>query len=179
MATQQQGKGQEQEEVKAGTTASEVVEKSKRQARLEEKRKRRVSPGIPSKRLDYPARPGFVRRVVVDRPGRLEKFERGGWEYVHEQDLSSGDYPNEQVTTREGIDSRVSQVVGQHRSGEPQHGYLMEIEQELYDEDQAEKQAKIDRLEAGLRAGQVDGGSSAEDGGYVKQIKIDQRGRSR
>lgn len=164
---------------KALEPSDNVQQKSKRQMRLEEKRKRRVPPGIPSKKLDYPSRPGYVRRVVVDHPGRLDQFEKGGWEFVSQDRLAATDEPDENVTTREGVDSRVSRVVGQHRDGSPMTGYLMEIEEELYQEDQKQKAKRIDELESGLRAGRLEGGSSTDDGGYVKQVKIGQGGRNK
>lgn len=155
--------------------------KSQRQLEIERIRKNRVPPGIPSMNLDYPVREGYTRRVVCDRHGRLDKFLAGGWSFVQQDALEEKASGALKVTTREGLDSRVSQVVGSHKDNRPMTGYLMEIPEELYEEDQAAKMEHIDDLEASLRQGtDADGGASpGKDGRYVPStgIKIDQRGR--
>lgn len=154
--------------------------KSQRQLEIERIRKNRVPPGIPSMNLDYPAREGYTRRVVCDRHGRLDKFLAGGWSFVQEDALEEKASGALKITTREGLDSRVSQVVGSHKDNRPMTGYLMEIPEELYDEDQAVKMEHIDALEASLRQGaDADGGGPGKDGRYIPSagIKIDQRSR--
>ena len=160
----------------------EETQKSQRQLEIERIRKNRVPPGIPSMNLDYPTREGYTRRVVCDRHGRVDKFLAGGWSFVQQDALEESPASTLKVTTREGLDSRVSQVVGSHKDNRPMTGYLMEIPEELYDEDQAVKMEHIDNLEAGLRQGaDADGGAGpGKDGRYIPStgIKIDQRGRS-
>jgi len=162
--------------------------KSQRQREIEDLRKRRVPAGIPSMNLDFPTREGFSRRIVSDRPGRLEKFEKAGWRFVERDELEEPNTGSLKVTTREGIDSRVSQVIGSHKDGSPMVGYLMEIYDELYDEDQAVKMEKVDALEAGLREATTTessdrpgtGRQPSAEGQYIPAhtgIKIDQKGR--
>lgn len=161
--------------------------KSERQLEIERRRKNRVPPGVPTMNLDYPAREGFTRRIVCDRHGRLEKFLRGGWTFVEKDRLPGGEEVNPgllKASTREGQDSRVSQVVGSHKDGKPMIGYLMEIPTELYEEDQDVKMEQVDALETGLRVGaDADGGGRVgQDGRYVPKhtgIKIEQKGRLR
>lgn len=157
--------------------------KSQRQLEIERIRKNRVPPGIPSMSLDYPRREGYARRVVCDRHGRLDKFLAGGWSFVQQDALEESPTGALKVTTREGLDSRVSQVVGSHKDHRPMTGYLMEIPDELYDEDQAVKMEHIDALEAGLRQGTDADGSAGpgRDNRYIPStgIKIEQRGRPR
>lgn len=161
----------------------EVQAKSQRQLEIERLRKTRVPPGIPSKNLEYPTRPGYARRVVCDRHGRLEKFERGGWSFVTQDNLEELNTGTLKAGTREGTDSRVCQIVGSHKDGSPMKGYLMEIPEELYNEDQAEKMAHVDALEGGLRQGVDSDGSGrpGQDGRYIPStgIKIEQKGRRR
>ena len=164
-------------------------EKSQRQLEIERLRRTRVAPGIASRNLEYPSREGYVRRVVCDRHGRLEKFTRGGWAYVTEDQLEEKNPGTLKASTREGVDSRVSQVVGTHKNLTPMTGYLMEIPEELYQEDQDEKMDRLDALEGSLRAGaDADGSGKAgtpqnpgHDGRYVGRqgIKIQQKGRRR
>jgi hypothetical protein len=157
--------------------------KSQRQLEIERIRKTRVPPGIPSRSLDYPARDGYARRVVCDRHGRVDKFLAGGWSFVQQDALEEKPTGALKATAREGLDSRVSQVVGSHKDNRPMTGYLMEIPAELYDEDQAVKMEHIDNLESGLRQGaDAEGGAGpGKDGRYVPStgIKIEQKGRPR
>lgn len=164
--------------------------KSQRQLEIEELRKQRIPAGVPTPNLDYPQREGYVRRVICDRHGRLEKMHRGGWRFVTENNLGGEHLGSLKAGTREGVDSRVSQVVGSHKDGKPMTGFLMEIPTELYDEDQMAKAEHLDDLEGTLTAGQDAGGgpkrgsspqSPGEDGEYVGRqgIKIQQKGRRR
>jgi hypothetical protein len=138
---------------------------------LREKRKERIPLGIPRKKLDFPSRPGFVRRVIVDRPGRLEDAERAGYQFVTEATLH-GDASPKDLTERESVDSRITRVVGTHEDGRPMYGYLMEIPEELYKEDQRTKQAVIDKMEAAMRRGQDDQGGPGQDGRYIPRVGI-------
>jgi len=156
--------------------------KSQRQLEIERLRKTRVPPGIPSLNLDFPSRDGYVRRMVADRPGRLDKFLRGSWSFVERDKLEEPNPGSLKAGTREGVDSRVSQVIGVHKDNSPMIGYLMEIPEALYQEDQALKGDKTDELEATLRQGADADGSNrpGQDGRYVPShtpIKIEQRGR--
>jgi hypothetical protein len=169
-------------DVKEEVVAAKPEEKkSQRQLDIERARKNRVPPGIPSTSLDYPVREGYNRRIVCDRHGRLDKFLAGGWSYVQQDALEENPTGTLKATAREGIDSRVSQVVGSHKDNRPMTGYLMEIPDVLYDEDQVVKMEHIDNLEAGLKQGaDADGGASpGRDGRYVPStgIKIEQKGR--
>lgn len=137
-----------------------------RQALIAKKRKERIPPGVQSANLAYPKRPGFERRVVCDRPGRVEKFERGGWDFVTKENLGGPNPADGKVKAREGLGDVVSQVVGTHKDGSPMTGYLMEIPTELYEEDQEAKMTQLDKLEAGFRQGLGPDGR-AGDGQYV------------
>lgn len=142
-----------------------------REARIAKIRENRIPPGIPSLSLNYPQREGWTRRVVCDREGRLQKFEKGGWAYVHIDDLEGENPAEKKVSSVEGIDSRVSQVVGTHKDGRPMKGYLMEIPTEIYDEDQAIKMENLDRLERGFMAG-LDERGQHPDGQYIPKTGI-------
>jgi hypothetical protein len=147
---------------------------SRRAALIAKKRAERIPPGMKSLSLDYPQRPGFTRRVVCDRQGRLERFEAGGWDFVTHSTLYGENPADRKITAREGIDSRISQVVGKHKDNSPMIGYLMEIPTELYNEDQAMKMEQLDKLEAGFRQGiDPDGkGRPGSDGRYVPSTGI-------
>lgn len=160
--------------------AASKEEKSQRQLEIEALRETRIPAGIPTLNLDYPVKEGYIRRIVCDRPGRLEKFYKGGWRFVTRDQLDKLNVSLLKPQTKEGQDSRISQVVGTHRDNRPMLGYLMEIPTELYDEDQALKMETVDGLEATLRAGMDADGSNqpGSDGRYVGRqgIKFQQKG---
>lgn len=127
-------------------------------------RQARVPLGVPRLKLQFPERPGYVRRVIADRPGRLEDALRGGWTFVTEDDNSDD--------LAVGLDSRVSRVIGRHPDGTPMRGYLMEIPKELYDADQAAKMKWLDEVEAAMREGRDQFGSPGVDGRYIPKPGI-------
>lgn len=111
---------------------------------------------------------GYVYRWVNDtdeKGSRIYKYKRGGWEmaplHTPEGELTVGE---EAVFRTEGKEDIVRLHVG---AG--QYAYLMRIKQELYDEDQAAKQADIDEVEAQIAG---TGSSTGENFGQYGQIKI-------
>jgi hypothetical protein len=69
----------------------------------------------------------------------LDDAVAAGYEFVQDPDseLRIGD--GNDASQIAGVGTVVSRVVGQHEDGRPMKAYLMEIDQELYDQDQAEK----------------------------------------
>lgn len=134
-------------------------------------RKERVPLGIPRLKLQFPERPGFVRRVMADRPGRLEDALAAGWQFVTKLEGGSG-FEDLSTATTAGIDSRISRVIGVNDDGSPLRGYLMEIPKELYDQDQAMKEAVLAEREAAMRAGVDQHGRPGVDGRYVPSTGI-------
>ena len=82
--------------------------------------------------------PNYVYRWVLDAPGRIQRFEDGGYEQVRE-DLEVG-----QKTVDRG--SQLGSVVTKHGGGNSKL-VLMRIPKEWYDEDQQAKTDAIDALE--------------------------------
>ena len=118
-------------------------------AKAEIEKRSRVPVGTSELRLEAPDRPGYMRRWVSDIKNRLQRFERGGYEFVQtDAEESSGVHG-------QTSDSRVRQVVGRAEGGQPIYGYLMEIRRELYDEDQAKKASELEEQDADLRGGVV------------------------
>lgn len=86
-------------------------------------------------------REGFVRRWMNDENNRLAQALDAGWDFVHKDGQErTGDSSGTQEGA--GSDSRVSRPVGGGITG-----YLMEMPQELYDEDQRAKQRLVDASE--------------------------------
>jgi hypothetical protein len=87
--------------------------------------------------LTSPLRKGYVRRFVNDDEDRIKVFEDGGWKIVR-GDIPVGD---KSVSRETSMGSPVMKHVGGGKKA-----YLMEIKEEWYKEDQAEKQKKIQQL---------------------------------
>jgi len=84
------------------------------------------------------ARPGFVRRIVNDTAGRVQAFIDAGYTVV-----TDGTEVGDHAT---GLSSGTGTASTRQVGGGVQ-GVLMEIPVELYNEDQAEKQAQVDQTE--------------------------------
>lgn len=146
-------------------------EQSDREVVKAAERKKRVPLGVPRSKLTVPQRAGYVRRFVNDDgKGRLQFALNGGYSHVTDPTLQvgedgGGDKP----------DSRVSRIVGRAESGKPLRAFLMEIPSELYQEDQASKQAELDEVDRAIRKGRLI--SQGEDTRYVPErgIKIERK----
>jgi hypothetical protein len=126
-------------------------------------RRKRVPLGVPRARLNVNKKKGYVRRWVNDRDGRILRAQEGGYNFAKrdEVDFIDSDVCNE---------DRICKVV----SPDGTKAYLMEISQEFYDEDQAEKKKLVDATEEALRSGSDAHGAPGRDGRYIPQegIKI-------
>lgn len=88
--------------------------------------------------------PNFEYRVVNELPGRVEKFIKAGWEPVS-GDVSTSDASRVQDASQLGSVTR--RVVNKSSRAEVQTAVLMRIPKEYYEEDQKEKQRKVDEIE--------------------------------
>jgi len=95
----------------------------------------------------------FQGRFVVDRPGRLQAAQDGGYTFVQD--------PNMTVEVGEGTDGRdkmstsICRQVGTHEGGKPMMAYLMKIRREWWEKDQREKQAEVDKTDRAIQEGTV------------------------
>jgi len=133
---------------------TEQVEEVKQVARFAEKKKR-VPVGLRdpmsiSQDLD----PNFSYRFVRNTPGRVQKFEEGGYEMVT-GDARIGD-PN--IAKASNMGSAFSIASGDNAD----RVYLMRIPKAFYDEDQALKQGKLDETEKQLKQRPKDQGLEGE-----------------
>ncbi len=88
--------------------------------------------------------PNFSYRWVVDQPGRVQRFQDGGWEVVPTHGTEVG-----QATVDRG--SQLGSVVTK-ASGDGRTLVLMRIPKEWYDEDQVAKAERINAHEATMKA---------------------------
>lgn len=93
--------------------------------------------------------PGYVYRIVNDSGDRVQEFLDAGYEMVDANSVRVGD----KRVNNASAEGSVSQV----SVGQGQKAFVMRIKKEWYDEDQAAKQAHVDRLEATIKEKALDG----------------------
>lgn len=98
--------------------------------------------------------PNFEYRFVRNTPGRVQKFEEGGYEMVT-GDARIGD-PN--IAKASNMGSAFSIASGDNAD----RVYLMRIPKQFYQEDQAAKAAKLDETEQQLKQRPKDQGLEGE-----------------
>lgn len=98
--------------------------------------------------LTAPKREGYVNRWVNDTDDRIEAFKNAGYEIVS-GDVQVGD-------NRVGSDSQMGSAVVKSVGGGTR-AVLMQIKQEWYDEDQAEKYKRVKASESAMVPKQNDG----------------------
>jgi len=104
--------------------------------------------------------PSRKYRWVIDMNDgqRLETFTDAGYRF--ETDKSNLKVGTRKVSDSGGQGSKIHKYVGVDKEGNKQFAYLMSIDAEWFEEDQALKAAKIDELESGMEVSEdIDYGS--------------------
>lgn len=92
-------------------------------------------------------RPGYTRRWVTEKPGRLEAFQEAGWNFVTGNVDEIRDVRAQNASQ---IGSAIKQCVNPNVRDNAQNAYLMEVPTEWYEEDQKAKREIIREREAAL-----------------------------
>ena len=104
-------------------------------------RKKRVGLGSPHKRLYLPDVPGKQIRWVNDKwsrdPSRIQRALAAGYEFIDSTGMVVGEGA---VDGNQDLGNRLSRTVGTNKDGSPIVAYAMAIDEELFEEYQAEKQ---------------------------------------
>jgi hypothetical protein len=90
--------------------------------------------------------PGYVQRWFNETPGRLERAESGGWEFVERSEVSLAE-SNKVVERNSDVGNRIRAIVGTTDQNTPLYAYLMKIKQEWFEEDQQESVQTIAKSE--------------------------------
>jgi len=114
---------------------------------------------------------GKVPRWIKDDGRRLMDAQEGGYEFVHPVGTEA---VGEDAVLQER-DLSMKMIVGKNKDGSPQYEYLMAIDKEFYDEDQARKEKNNAMVDEAIRGGNPAGldhhGVKPEQGKtYVKDI---------
>lgn len=131
----------------------------------------RVPLGAPRLKMTVPVKTeDTVLRWLNDHDNRLEDAEVGGYRFV-ERVANVGTPDVIPGNTDPG--SRTSKIVGVKEDGSPLRAYLMEIDRETYEKDQAAKDSGIRAVEDTIRSGNIDG--KASDNRYIPSEGIRMR----
>lgn len=139
--------------IAAKSSDSPAREETRPETRDDAPRQRRTPLGTARQKLSYPPRPGYVRRWFNDTMNRIHDATQAGYEHVEED--------------ADGRRVKLSRLVGTKEDGTPMAAYLMEIRQEFYEEDHAEKQRAVDEIDAQMmRRNDPDGVGGADQGRF-------------
>lgn len=134
--------------------------------------RKRIPMSVPVSKLSVPEIPGYHLHWFRGEPGRIERALRAGYEFVDEGEVSINNTGLGADTLKNGntdLGSRVSQAAGGELSGDnqPLRLYLMKIQEELWQEDQAAilgEGSQLDNIRKSLAGGLIGSdGQSQED----------------
>ena len=126
----------------------------------------RVPMGLPQLQLEVPAIEGYVLHWFADRPGRIARAQRGGFEFVSPDEVqvnNSSLADSVGVSGNTDLGSRVSVHGGTDEFGRGLRLYLMKIKQEWWEKDAALREETSEKIAETLRGGRV--GAERESGG--------------
>ena len=119
------------------------------------RKKRNVFNGTEAKISVQTQIPGYHLHVFTDAGGRIQAAMDSGYEFVSPDEVGG---VSENVVSRNGdLGERIRFLVNPRAEGTEQYGYLMKIRQEWFEEDQAELQAKNDKIDSAIRKGNITG----------------------
>lgn len=109
----------------------------------------------------------YYARWFNDQDGRPERALEAGYEYVKPSEIAGlGDSELHQGNT--DLNSRVSKVVGRAEGNIPIRAYLMRIDIDWYNEDQAEKEKQNAKVDEAILAGKAGGAEIGNPYGKVR-----------
>jgi len=101
--------------------------------------------------------PGYHLHIFTDVGSRVQEAIDSGYEFVTPTEIGG---VSENVVSRNGdLGERIRYLVNPRAEGTEQFGYLMKVRQEWFEEDQAELQAKNNRIDSAIRKGKISGDS--------------------
>lgn len=118
----------------------------------------RVPMSLPQLMLEVPKIEGYVLHWFADRPGRISRATRGGYEFVDPSEVSVNNFGLAEDLLKDGntdLGTRVSVLGGTDEKGGPERLYLMKVKQAWYDKDMALREEASERVVQALKHGTV------------------------
>lgn len=118
----------------------------------------RIPMGMPQLMLEVPEIEGYVLHWFADRPGRIPKALRGGYEFVAPDEVMlnsttlAGDVG---VSGNTDLGSRVSVHAGTDEGGKGIRLYLMKLKHEWWEKDAALREEVSERIAETMRGGRT------------------------
>lgn len=136
----------------------------------EEKKLGRRTPMYQQRALGIKSKPGFIRRQVVELPGRVESMMEAGWRPVQGADENLRDNRLQNDTQ---LGSVVREVVNTKVDAMSKTAVWMEIEEKFYKEDMAAKHARMSAKTASWNPKNIQ--ESNPDVYYGADLKIESK----
>jgi hypothetical protein len=92
------------------------------------------------KSLSFDTEPGYRYRLVNETLGRVEAFEKAGWDIVTGDEINTGD---QKAGDASQLGSVVRTVVNRNYDAPCKTAVLMRIPEEYYNEDQVDKEVEV------------------------------------
>jgi hypothetical protein len=113
---------------------------------------------------------GYHLHIFNDVPGRVSHALDVGYEFVAPDEV--GGTSVNVVDRNTDLGDKVRFLVDTGEKGEPMYAYLMKIQLEFYEEDQAALQTKNDLIDEAIRGGKLTKPGMSTDGFYDAGIKM-------
>lgn len=129
--------------------------------------------GAASKRLDAPARDGYVRRWIRGDFNRISRAQQAGYTFVSQDDVNINNFDiggDAKDSGNSDLGTRISVISGDDiaQNGQPGRLYLMEIPEELYEHGRGFQEERNDSVAEALRGG-TSGSDEEADKRYVSK----------
>lgn len=118
----------------------------------------RVPMGMPQLTLEVPEIPGYKMHWFADRPGRIARALRGGYEFVSPDEIKLNNFSVADSIANSGntdLGNRVSVYGGTDDKGSSVRLYLMKVKEEWWQKDMDLREETSERIVNTLRGGRV------------------------
>lgn len=126
--------------------------KKEEQEKIRKKRRKGTALGVHHLKLSVPdglIPSDKIGRWINDVDNRIEMALNSDYEFVTNKD--NAHIGNGIRNENTDIGSKISKIVGSGKNGEPIRAYLMMIDRDWYEEDQAKKEEKNNMIEQAIR----------------------------
>lgn len=122
----------------------------------------RIPMSVPKQSLEVNEIPGYVMYWFADRPGRIQRAQAAGYEFVDpsEVTINNGGFANDVLQSgNSDLGAKISVVGGRGDNGQAERLYLMKIKREWWEKDQEAVEVRNEAVAAAIRGGAITGGA--------------------
>ena len=144
---------------KASSKSPEQIQAAARALREKSREEHKGTGSLDRQTMVAPQRAGFYRRFVNDQKGRIDTLTQKGYYFVSKNQEGS-------FLPTDSLSQAFVKRAGTKEDGSPLFGYLMEIPEDMYREDQQAKEVRRLAKEEVIRNGSGDGTGLSPDVSY-------------